>query len=215
LDLEVKVLTISDVELDRLYSPQVKQRFADVDIILSCGDLSYSYLEYLISMLDKQLFFVHGNHANQVEFTVSGPKLAPWGGVNIHRKCINFRGLLIAGIEGCGHYNYGPYQYSQFEMWLWALMLVPKLLFNYLRFGRFLDVFITHAPPAGIHDMEDLPHRGIRAFNWIDRVFKPKYHFHGHIHVYRNTTITRTKYFQTTIINTYGYKETIISIPSG
>jgi Icc-related predicted phosphoesterase len=61
--------------------------------------------------------------------------------------------------------------------------------------------------------MPDLPHRGIKAFNWIDRVFKPKYHFHGHIHVYRNSIQTSTNYFETTVVNTYGYKQTNIEVP--
>ena len=209
----MNLLTISDEELSQLYSSTIKHRFSDVDIVLGCGDLSYSYLEFIISMLDKPLFFVRGNHANQVEDTVAGPKHTPSGGVDLHRRTVDYNGLLLAGIEGCGQYNYGPYQYSQTEMWLSVFSLVPGLLSNYLRCGRYLDVFITHAPPAGIHDMADLPHRGIKAFNWIDRVFKPKYHFHGHIHVYRNSTQTTTKYFETTVINTYGYKQTSIEIP--
>ena len=210
----MKLLTLSDLELSHIYSPQIKQRFADVDLVLSCGDLSYSYLEYIISMLDKPLYFIRGNHANQVEETVAGSKRAPNGGIDLHRKTTNCQGLLIAGVEGCGHYNYGPYQYSQAEMWLWVFSLIPGLLINRIRYGRFLDVFITHAPPTGIHDMDDLPHRGIKAFKWFIRVFKPRYHFHGHIHVYRNTTPTVTRYFETKVINTYGYRETTITIPS-
>lgn len=210
----MKLLALSDIELSHIYSPQVKQRFHDVDLILSCGDLSYSYLEYIISMLDKPLFFIRGNHANQVEETVAGPKRAPYGGIDLHRKIENYRGLLLAGVEGSGQYNYGPYQYSQLEMWFWVISLIPGLLINRLRFGRYLDVFITHAPPAGIHDMDDLPHRGINAFKWFIRVFKPRYHFHGHIHVYRNTTRTITRYYETDVVNTYGFRETTITIPS-
>ena len=210
----MKLLTVSDIELSQIYSPHIKERFSDSDVILSCGDLSYSYLEYIISMLDKPLFFVRGNHANQEEETVAGTKRAPWGGTDLHRRTLQCNGMLMAGVEGCGQYNYGPYQYSQNEMWLWVFGLVPGLLANYLRYGRYLDVFISHAPPAGIHDMDDLPHRGIRAFNWLDRVFKPTYHFHGHIHVSWNTPRTSTQYYETTVINTCGYKETNITIPS-
>lgn len=210
----MKLLTLSDVEISHIYSPHIRERFSDSDLVISCGDLSYSYLEYIISMLDKPLYYVRGNHASRVEFTEAGIKRAPEGGMDLHRKAVAYNGLLLAGIEGCGQYNYGPYQYSQNEMWLWVFSLIPGLLANYLRFGRYLDVFVTHAPPAGIHDMKDLPHRGIKAFNWLDRVFKPRFHYHGHIHVYRNDTQTTTRYFNTTVINTYGYKESIITIPS-
>lgn len=210
----MKLLSLSDVEISHIYSPHVRERFSDSDLVISCGDLSYSYLEYIISMLDKPLYYVRGNHASRIEFAEAGIKRAPEGGIDLHRKTVEYNGLLLAGIEGCGQYNYGPYQYSQNEMWLWVFSLIPGLLANYLRFGRYLDVFVTHAPPAGIHDMKDLPHRGIKAFNWLDRVFKPRYHYHGHIHVYRNDTQTTTRYFNTTVINTYGYKESIITIPS-
>jgi Icc-related predicted phosphoesterase len=206
----VKLLSVSDVELSLIYSPRIRERFGDVDLILGCGDLAYSYLEYMISMLDVPLFYVHGNHANQVEETVAGLKRKPEGGVNIHGRCISYRGLLLAGVEGCLQYNYGPYQYSQQRMWTWVFSLIPGMLLNYARFGRYLDVFITHAPPAGIHDMDDLPHRGIQAFRWLDRVFKPRYHFHGHIHLYHGTKDTVTRYGSTTVVNTYGYRETVL-----
>ncbi len=208
----MKLLSLSDVEISHIYSPHIRERFSDCDLVISCGDLSYSYLEYVISMLDKPLYFVRGNHASREEFTETGIKRAPGGGVDLHRRTVEYKGLLLAGIEGCGQYNYGPYQYSQNEMWMFVFGLVPGLIANYLRFGRYLDVFVTHASPAGIHDMDDLPHRGIKAFNWLDRVFKPRYHFHGHIHVYRNDTQTTTRYLDTTVINTYGYKESLIAI---
>ena len=73
-------------------------------------------------------------------------------------------------------------------MWAFAISMVPALLVNKIRYGRYLDIFISHAPPWKIHDMEDLAHHGIKAFNWLIQVFKPLYHFHGHIHVYRSDT---------------------------
>jgi len=211
----MKLLTISDVELSLLYSARVKERFSDIDLILSCGDLRFSYLEFIISSLDVPLFYVHGNHAYQVEETVAGIKYRPEGGVNLHGRTIMSNGLLIAGVEGCLQYNYGPFQYTQSSMWKWVLSLLPGLLLNHLRYGRYLDILVTHAPPAGIHDQDDLPHQGIRAFNWLDRVFSPAYHFHGHTHVYRNTSDPVTRYFQTNVVNTYGYRETVLDLPTG
>jgi len=204
----VKILSVSDIELGMIYSPQIRQRFGDVDLVLSCGDLGYSYLEYMISMLDVPLFYVHGNHANQVEDTIAGIKRKPEGGVNIHGRCVAYRGLLLAGVEGCLQYNFGPYQYSQRRMWGWVFSLIPGLIMNRARYGRYLDVFVTHAPPAGIHDLDDQAHRGIQAFNWLDRVFKPTYHFHGHVHLYHSSKRIVTRYGSTTVVNTYGYRET-------
>ncbi len=113
----------------------------------------------------------------------------------------------MAGIEGSIRYNNGPHQYSQGDMWSMALGLVPRLMINRLRYGRFLDVLVTHAPPWKIHDMEDLPHHGIKAFRWLLQVFKPAYHLHGHIHVYRNDIPTITQFEETQVINCYGYRE--------
>ncbi len=48
----VKILSVSDVELNVLYSPQIVDRFNNVDVIIGCGDLPYYYLEYIVSMLE-------------------------------------------------------------------------------------------------------------------------------------------------------------------
>jgi uncharacterized protein len=204
----MKILAVSDIELGFIYNIQIAQRFKDVDLIISCGDLPYYYLEFMISMLDKPLYYVRGNHASKIENTIAGDRSSPWGAIDLHRRVIKSQDdILLAGIEGSLRYNYGPHQYSQAEMWLMAFELIPGMLYNRLRYGRSLDILVTHAPPWKIHDMDDLPHRGIKAFRWLNRVFKPSYHLHGHIHIYRNDIKTLTQFGQTTIMNCYGYKE--------
>lgn len=203
----MRILAVSDIELGLLYNASVADRFKGIDLILSCGDLRYSYLEYLVSMLNVPLYYVLGNHANQIEHTVAGPKRAPDGGVNLHMRSICYKKLLIAGLEGCLQYNNGPFQYTQSEMWTKVFLQIPKLFFNKIRYGRYLDVLITHAPPWKIHDEEDRPHVGIKAFRWLDTVFQPVYHLHGHIHVYRNDVTIKTRLGKTTILNVYGYQE--------
>ncbi len=204
----MKILAVSDIELGFIYNVQIAQRFKDIDMMISCGDLPYYYLEFMVSMLDKPLYFVRGNHASKVESTSAGERTAPWGAEDLHQRVTRVPGgLLMAGIEGSIRYNNGPHQYSQGEMWSMALGLVPRLMINRLRYGRFLDVLVTHAPPWKIHDMEDLPHHGIKAFRWLLQVFKPAYHLHGHIHVYRNDIPTITQFEETQVINCYGYRE--------
>ncbi len=205
----MKILSVSDVELSFIYSPLILKRFKDIDLIISCGDLSYFYLEYIVSMLNQPLYFVRGNHANDVEYGVAGERSSPWGGVDINRRVVNHAGLLMAGIEGSLEYNKGPYQYSQGDMWSYVLSLAPALLLNRMRYGRFLDVFVSHAPPWGIHDQVDRPHQGIKAFRWLIDVFKPSLFLHGHIHVYRSDTATVTQVGSTMVINSYGFREAI------
>jgi len=147
-----------------------------------------------------------------VEYHPWGQRTAPAGGIDLHRQAINHRGLLIAGVEGSLRYRPGLFQYSQSEMFGHLLHLIPSLLLNRIRHDRFLDVFVTHAPPWGIHDKTDLPHQGSKAFRWFLRVFRPAYHFHGHIHIYRPDTDAETKFGRTQVINTFGYRETTIEL---
>ncbi len=206
-----RLLILSDKVVEFVYSPTLRQRFSHIDLVISCGDLPYYYLEYVVSVLNVPLFFVRGNHAKLVEYTSGGERRAPWGAVDLHRRIVCHEGILLAGVEGSLRYNRGPFQYSQGEMWGHVLSLVPKLLLNRLRYGRYLDIFVSHAPPWGIHDRPDLPHQGIKAFRWFLKTFRPAYHFHGHVHVYRPDAITETRFHQTLVVNTYGYREMEIS----
>lgn len=211
----MNILAISDVEVDMIYSPLITQRFKDVDLVIGCGDLPYYYLEYVISMLDKPLYYVRGNHAPRfMEEGETSGRTYPWGGIDLHQAVKrDASGLLMAGIEGSLKYNKGLYQYSQPQMWQMIFAMVPRLMLNRLRYGRYLDIFVSHAPPWGIHDKEDLPHQGIKAFRWLIKVFKPAFALHGHIHIYQQYDVTETTYRSTRVINTYGYKLIRFDLP--
>lgn len=206
----MKILTLSDIIEPTIYSPLVRQRFSKVDLVIGCGDLPYYYQEYVASVLDAMLFFVRGNHDPEKEYTTGGERRIPMGGEDLHRRSVCFQDLLFAGVEGSLRYRPGPFQYTQSEMWWHVFFLVPALFRNKLIHGRYLDVFITHAPPRGIHDKEDLTHQGIDAFRWMLKVFRPIYHFHGHIHIYRPDEIVESLVGPTRVINTFGYKETLL-----
>lgn len=210
----MKLLAVSDVEIGFLYSPLINDKYQDVDLILSCGDLPYYYIEYMVSMLNVPCYFVRGNHASDREFGVGGTRRYPWGAVDLHRRCIeDTTGLLLAGLEGSLRYNRGAHQYTQSEYWSMVLSIVPRFLYNKLRLGRYLDIFVSHAPPWQVHDADDLPHRGIKAFRWLIKVFQPTYFLHGHIHVYRQETVTRSMLGKSIVQNVYGYKALTIPTP--
>ncbi len=101
---------------------------------------------------------------------------------------------------------HAEYMYSESEMRLVVAQMVPRLLWNRRRFGRALDILVTHSPPYGIHDRPDLPHTGFKVFLSFLRLFKPRYHLHGHVHVYRPNEAVSTHYGETNIINVYPYK---------
>jgi uncharacterized protein len=205
------VLSISDIIVPLIYSPQIHDRFSNVNLVIGCGDLPYYYQEYIVSLLNVPLFFVRGNHDKELEYGANTNLSAPGGAIDLHRRIIKFNGLLIGGIEGSLRYRKGPFQYTQAEMWRHVFSLFPALLSNRVLYGRYLDVFVTHAPPRGIHDETDLTHRGINAFRWFIETFHPAYHFHGHVHVIKPETITETHIDGTAVLNTYGFRVTEIA----
>jgi Icc-related predicted phosphoesterase len=209
----MNVLSLSDEVLDKIYSANLRERFPEVDMVISCGDLPYYYLEFVIdALIAVPLFFVRGNHAQTAEFGEKGKeRKGPMGAVDLHRKVVRHEGLLMAGFEGSVRYREGKFMYTQNGMWLEVLSLVPRLVLNRLIYGRALDVLVTHAPPWGIHDQEDLAHHGFKAFRWLLEAFRPAYHFHGHIHVYSKQEVMETDFGGTRVINTYGYRQTVIA----
>lgn len=85
--------------------------------------------------------------------------------------------------------------------------MFPQLMLNLMRYGRALDILITHSPPFGIHDDDTQAHQGLKALNWLLRVAKPRYHFHGHTHFQRgNLSPSESTHGLTKIINIYPYK---------
>jgi Icc-related predicted phosphoesterase len=210
----VKILFVSDKVVEHLYSPKIAERYRGVDLIIGCGDLPYYYLEFMLSMLNVPLFYVHGNHDPQQEYLADGTSIAgPCGGTNLHRHTYKEKDLLLVGLEGSIRYKEGCFQYTQREMWLNIAYLIPKLFLNKLIYGRYLDVLVAHSPPYGIHNGEDRIHVGFKAFLWLMKVFKPRYLVHGHRHVYNPAEITETQFFETKVINIYPYKVINVEVP--
>ncbi len=202
----MKILAVSDNVVDWIYSPIIRQLLPNTEVAIGCGDLPFEYLEFIVSSLDIPLFFVHGNHSLPDNLP-SDREFRSQGSIDLHEKVLTYKGYTFAGIEGSLKYSNGLYQYSQTDMWLKVIRLVPSLLRNRIKFGRYLNVFVTHAPAWGIHDQSDLPHRGIKAFRWLLVCFQPDYHLHGHVHIYRPDTDRETQFGRTKVINAYGYKQ--------
>jgi len=202
----MKILVVSDEVVERLYTLAANHHFDDVDLILGCGDLPYEYLEYLLTITNLPLFYVPGNH--DPVYRRSVPNSRAEGGVNLDQRVTRCGGLLIGGLGGSIRYRPdGVNQYTQFEMYFRALKLLPALLFNKLRYGRALDILITHSPPSGIHDDDSNVHRGLKAINRLLRWAKPTYHFHGHTHFYRQNLEPRiTQFHETQVMNVHPYK---------
>ncbi len=203
---------MSDQVVERLYSLVPQGHFDGVEMILGCGDLPYSYLEYIVSILNVPMFYVPGNHDPAYNPRFSNARAD--GGLNLDLRMASSRGLLLAGFGGCNRYRpHAVNQYDQSEAAVRAIRLLPGLLWNRIRYGRSLDVLITHSPAHGVHDEEEQAHRGLKAINWIIRFARPRYHLHGHTHFFRNNLEpSATRMGATTSINVFPYK--VIEIPN-
>jgi hypothetical protein len=209
--LVMKILAVSDQEVERIYDLVPQGQFSGIGLIVSCGDLRYAYLEYLVTVLNVELLYVPGNH--DLEYNPDMTATYAAGCTNIDLGTARLGGLLLAGLGGSLRYRPdGTNQYTQAGAFLRAAMLIPKLWLNRLRYGRALDVLITHSPPYGVHDDDSRAHRGLKAINWLLGWARPRYHLHGHIH-YVQSNLYRDAVWQgtTSVLNVYPYR--LIEIP--
>jgi Icc-related predicted phosphoesterase len=172
----------------------LRARFHDVELVISCGDMPAPYLEYIVEILNVPLFFVRGNH--DLDYGEGRP-----GGDNLHKRVVEYRGLVFAGLEGSARYNQGDVQYTQTEMAFMFYQMTPELLMRQAR-GQMIDVFVTHSPPWGIHDIPtDKAHQGFKPFLRMIQWFRPRYMVHGHVDVLDNRKTTVTKVGACQVIN--------------
>ncbi len=207
--VRMRVLTLSDEVVPLVYSLQIKERFADVDIVLCCGDLPYYYIDYVVSMLDKPCLYVAGNH-DQPEWTEAGEYVtSPRGCIDVDGDVQVINGVLFAGIGGSLRYNNEKgAQYTEWQMLKKVVRLAGKLWWQRFWYDRELAVMMTHAPIVGVHDAEDRPHRGVKSFALLQRWFTPRYWIHGHVHRSYSYGVAIESVFRgTQVYNTAGYRD--------
>lgn len=179
----MKVLAIADAVSPFIYSENFPHNLPPFDLVLSAGDMPGHVLEFIATRLTVQPVYVFGNHCEGYLRDPDGETRLPGGCINAHGRVVEVGGVLIAGFEGSARYRPGPHQYTEWQMdWL-TRKLTPQLLLNRARYGRAVDILLTHAPPKGPHEGPDYPHRGLGAFNRFAETWKPKLHVHGHVHL--------------------------------
>ena len=191
----MKILLVSDKEEPYIWDYFDRERFADVELILSCGDLKAEYLSFLVTMIQAPLLYVPGNHNADY---ITGP---PEGCISADGQIMVYKGIRITGFGGSYCYNKKEFQYSEEQMRKKVARLKPKFWWH----GGF-DILMTHAPASGLGDGDDLCHRGFRSFNMLLDKYSPRYFIHGHQHLnYRSNQPRIIQYKNTQIINAYGY----------
>ncbi len=192
----MKILAIADVEERCLWDFYNEERFGDVDLILSAGDLDADYLEFLVTVTNKPLFYVRGNHDDAYA------RRAPGGCICLEDCAYVWHGLRIAGLGGSMRYRDGLNMYTEQEMARRVRRLEPKV-----KLLGGVDILLTHAPARGVGDMEDLPHRGFECFADALERWRPECLVHGHIHQGYGSRFERVRHAEcgARVINACGY----------
>jgi len=213
-----EILVVADHVDPLIYNGSIKERFSRTDIVLSCGDLNPEYYDFIVTSLNIPFFYVLGNHSSFTLKKDLTPHNSSWinkpmktfqGGILLEGKVFYLKkwDLIIGGLGGSRRYNKGDNQYTEGEMFLRILSMLPRLWWNRIFRGRYLDIFVTHASPRKVNDREDTCHQGFSVFRWFLRRFRPRYQLHGHIHIYDANEERRVRYADTEVINCYDHYE--------
>ena len=190
----MKILVLADCESKSLYEYFKPEKLEGVELILACGDLKPSYLDFFASMCRAPVMFVMGNHDKPYDAEAYG------GCVCIEDQIQVFRGIRILGLGGSMRYHpEAVNQYTEKEM----RRRIRRLRWE-LKWNKGFDILVSHAPAAGVNDLEDLPHRGFACFGELIEQYRPKLFVHGHVHANYGTGFKRVDQMgETMVVNAY------------
>ncbi len=191
----MRLLAVGDIPSSYYYEHYTPGKLDSFDLILSCGDLRQSYLEFLATMARCPVVYVRGNHD---ESYAAAP---PEGCICAEDRIVVCQGLRILGLGGSFRYRPGANMYTEKQM-RWR---IRRLYFQIQKHHGF-DLLLTHAPARHINDLDTRAHRGFECFVELMERYKPPYFVHGHIHQNYGMNIPqRTVYGSTTILNAFDH----------
>lgn len=191
----MRVLAVSDVDSKYYFDYYAPGKLDGIDLILACGDLHREYLEFLVTMSNRPVLYVHGNHDESYD------RRPPEGCVCIDDQIYVWNGVRILGLGGSHRYRDGKYMFTEKEM----RRRIRRLRFQLWRHKGF-DILLTHAPARHINDFDSVFHRGFECFAELLDKYRPKCFIHGHIHKnYGVLILQKTVYKDTAIINAYDH----------
>ena len=191
----MRILAVSDVDAKYFFDYYAPGKLDEFDLILACGDLHREYLEFLVTMSNRTVLYVHGNHDESFE------QRPPEGCVCVDDRIYVWNGIRILGLGGSHRYRDGKYMFTERQM----RRRIRRLWFRLWRCKGF-DILLTHAPARHINDFDSFSHRGFECFVELLEKYKPKYFVHGHIHKNYGIHIPqKTVCGDTVIINAYDH----------
>jgi uncharacterized protein len=159
----MKIIAVSDTGI----RPGFKQRVIDnnIDLVICCGDFSIWGIQQVgeIDWIPK--IGVYGNHCTR-------GYMQDLGIIDLHLKKFELNGLIFTGFEGSVRYKDSEF----------APMFTQEEAFELVKSMPIADVVISHCPPRGINDQDDLPHTGFDALHDYLKTNNPMAWFHGHTH---------------------------------
>jgi hypothetical protein len=88
----------------------------------------------------------------------------------------------VAGLGGGRRHRDGASQYTGRQQSRRARAPRARAWWRRVREGRGADVLVTQAPPRGVGDGDDPPHRGFTALHGLVAAIRPAVLLHGHVH---------------------------------
>lgn len=197
----MKILFISDEECPALWDFYVPGRLDGIDLIISCGDLKSTYLQFLVTVARCPLLFIPGNHDASYEHQ------PPEGCDCIDDAIVEYNGVRIMGLGGCRRYHPGRYQYTEKQM----RRRHPQSPFPSVA----LQGSGHCGDPCGscrFGGCRRPGSPGLCALRELLDKYHPQYLVHGHVHLCYDNTLERVRdYNGTTLIN--AYERYVLEIP--
>lgn len=226
----MRILAVSDSISQRIENLVVHspKKLKNVDIIVSCGDLEGEYLELLVDGLNRDLYFVCGNHP--VEKARKKPASYEitdrlWENIHSkHDKIIRIAGredlhgrievckdYFIVGFGGSLWYGGRGNEFREKEMARIVNSIAKKIRWHRLKEKVSRNkprkvIVLSHAPLLHVHDLPDRCHTGFKCFHDFTEKISPVLWIHGHVHIPDMHKNQVTMVGQTTVVNAFSYK---------
>ena len=157
-----------------------------VDLIISLGDFERTMLLSL-QKTNIPKIGVYGNHD-------SGEYMDEIGMLNLHMHTWKYKDYSFGGFQGCVRYKENPQtiMYTQEEADRMFAAFPP------------VDIFISHCPPRGINDEDEIAHQGFNGLRTYIERCHPKILLHGHTDPTEETMVH--EYNGTKIEYVFGYR---------
>jgi Icc-related predicted phosphoesterase len=159
----------------------------NAELISSLRDFAREDLSPLADIHNIPKIGIYCNHD-------SGQYMEELGIMNLHQMIWHYQGKSFAGLQGCVRYKANPY----------AIMYTQEEVYDILADYPQVDIFITHCPPRGINDEDEIAHQGFDALlQYIDQK-PPQVLLHGHTYPEEHNLIRQ--HGPTRIEYVYGYR---------